>query len=38
LLDLIKTGRSGLAVAYALTSVSLGYAVVVLASGLVRRA
>lgn len=38
LLDLIDAGRAGLAVAYALTSIALGYSVVVLASGLVRRA
>ena len=38
LLDLIDAGRAGLAAAYALTSIALGYAVVVLASGLVRRA
>ncbi len=38
LLDLIDAGRAGLAAAYALTSIALGYSVVVLASGLVRRA
>ena len=38
LLDLIDAGHAGLAVAYALTSIVIGYAVVVLASGLVRRA
>jgi CrcB protein len=38
LLDLIDSGRAGLAAAYALTSIVAGYGVVVLASGLVRRA
>ena len=38
LLDLIDAGREALAVTYALTSVAVGFAVVVLASGLVRRA
>ena len=38
LLDLIEAGHEGTAAAYALTSVALGYAAVVLATGLVRRA
>ena len=38
LVDLIDAGREGLAAAYALTSVAAGYAVIVLATGLVRRA
>ena len=38
LLDLLDAGRGALAATYALTSVAVGYAAVLLASGLVRRA
>ena len=38
LVDLIDAGREALAATYALTSIAAGFAVIVLATGLVRRA